>query len=338
MRFNLNNDEVQQIKALASEVAAAHTSSDDPSFIAAASVYAQELPRRVRRHLTEFRLEEPASALCIVKGYPIEDEKIGDTPEHWKIRHQRSRVFEEEIVLVLLGSLLGDCIAWATQQDGHLVHDILPIKGMEHEQLGSGSEELLWWHTEDAFHAARGDYIGMACMRNMDRVPTTFLPMSKVELPQDVKRVLFEPHYTIRPDESHLKKNKSDARAIDETLSESYDRIEKMNTAPDKLSVLFGSPDRPYIRVDPYFMDPVEDPRAQQALATLISVVDQRIEDLVLEQGDFCFIDNFQGVHGRKPFKARYDGKDRWLKRINIARDLRRSRAMRAAAGERVIT
>jgi alpha-ketoglutarate-dependent taurine dioxygenase len=57
----------------------------------------------------------------------------------------------------------------------------------------------------------------------------------------------------------------------------------------------------------------------------------------VLEPGDFCFIDNFQAVHGRKPFKARFDGTDRWLRRINVVRDLRKSRDSRLSAAGRVL-
>ncbi|MBP2478023.1 putative NAD(P)/FAD-binding protein YdhS [Crossiella equi] len=34
---------------------------------------------------------------------------------------------------------------------------------------------------------------------------------------------------------------------------------------------------------------------------------------------------NKRAVHGRRPFTARYDGTDRWLRRINITADLRRS-------------
>ncbi|WP_248963652.1 TauD/TfdA family dioxygenase [Sphaerisporangium perillae] len=40
--------------------------------------------------------------------------------------------------------------------------------------------------------------------------------------------------------------------------------------------------------------------------------------DMSLESGEFCFIDNYRVVHGRKPFGARHDGTDRWLKRINV--------------------
>jgi len=236
-----------------------------------------------------------------------------------------------------MGSLLGDCIGWATQQEGHLVHDILPIKGMEHEQLGSGSEELLWWHTEDAFHSFRGDYLGMLCLRNPDAVPTTFAPLDGMALDPAHQRLLFEPRYTIRPDESHLRKNISDAGRIDDALDGSYHRIEEMNSSPEKIAIFHGDVQAPYARIDPYFMDPVADPEAQSALDALIADIGGRIHNVALAGGDFCFIDNFQSVHGRAPFKARYDGKDRWLKRINVARDLRKSRAARQSPSSRVI-
>lgn len=58
---------------------------------------------------------------------------------------------------------------------------------------------------------------------------------------------------------------------------------------------------------------------------------------VVLTPGDICFLDNYQVVHGRKPFQARFDGTDRWLRRLNIARDLRRSREYRLSADSRVV-
>jgi Fe(II)/alpha-ketoglutarate-dependent arginine beta-hydroxylase len=335
--LELNESEASAIKALAGELAGSYVSTDDPEFLDNAAVYAHELPRRVRACLNDFRLKEPRSALLLITGYPIDDGKIGDTLAHWKLRTERPPTLEEEIALVLMGSLLGDCIGWATQQDGHIVHDILPIRGLEHEQLGSGSEELLWWHTEDAFHPFRGDYLGMLCLRNPDAVPTTFASIDGISLESGHRQLLFEPHYTIRPDESHLPKNISDAARIDGELAGSYGRIEEMRSAPDKIAVLHGDAQAPYVRIDPYFMDPVSEPEARAALAALIAAIEGSLHDVTLGSGDFCFIDNFQGVHGRKPFTARYDGKDRWLKRINIVRDLRKSRAARRGASCRVI-
>jgi L-asparagine oxygenase len=61
------------------------------------------------------------------------------------------------------------------------------------------------------------------------------------------------------------------------------------------------------------------------------------MKDVSLRPGDCVFVDNFRAVHGRKSFRPRYDGSDRWLKRLNITRNLRGSRAWRRAADDRII-
>lgn len=337
-RVILTEAEIQEIQHLLSELSRKYPSVEDPAFHHRATLYAHELPLRVREELIDFRTNEPASALLVVSGYPIDDAKVGPTPGHWESERDGGRAREEIMLLVLLGSLLGDCLGWATQQDGRLVHDILPIKGNEGEQLGTGSEQLLWWHVEDAFHPYRGDYLGMLCLRNPDRIPTTFTAISEIEIDPRHRELLFQPHYKIRPDESHLQKNKASSRDIDPELAAAYERIEKINSEREQIAILSGDPSSPYVRIDPYFMDRVEDnPEAQEAFEALVAAIDGHLHDLVLEAGDFCFIDNYQGVHGRKPFKAHYDGTDRWLKRINITRDLRKSRTSRRNAASRII-
>lgn len=337
-RVILTETEIREIRELLGELNRKYPSVEDPAFHHRAALYAHELPLRVREELIDFKTNEPPSALLVVSGYPIDDAKVGPTPSHWESERDGGQAREEIMLLVLLGSLLGDCLGWATQQDSRLVHDILPIKGNEGEQLGTGSEQLLWWHVEDAFHPYRGDYLGMLCLRNPDRIATTFTAISEIELDPRHRELLFQPSYKIRPDESHLMKNKAAARDIDPELAAAYERIEKINSEREKIAILSGDPSSPYVRIDPYFMDRVEDnPEAQEAFETLVTAIDNHLHDLVLEAGDFCFIDNYQGVHGRKPFKARYDGTDRWLKRINITRDLRKSRTSRRNASSRII-
>jgi Fe(II)/alpha-ketoglutarate-dependent arginine beta-hydroxylase len=337
-RLVLEQGEIESIQGLLKEIIAGIATVEDEAFQSCAAVYAQELPRRVRRHMHDFKLHEPETAVCVISGIPLDQEKIGPTPAHWKSRNgTRSGALEEEVLLVLFGSLLGDCIGWATQQDGYVVHDILPIKGHEGEQLGSGSEQLLWWHTEDAFHPYRGDYLGMMCLRNPDAVATTFATVEDLPLTEAQLDLLFQPHFTIRPDESHLMKNRAKPQ-MDGEVAASYDHIEQMNSEPERIAVLCGDRRSPYIRIDPYFMDPVRDNEpAQAALDALVAAIESRIGDLVLEAGDYCFLDNCKSVHGRKPFKARFDGTDRWFKRINITRDLRKSRTSRHEASSRII-
>ena len=85
-------------------------------------------------------------------------------------------------------------------------------------------------------------------------------------------------------------------------------------------------------------MDPPETEEARLAMDYLIRALDETLTGIALMPGECLFIDNYKTVHGRSSFKARFDGTDRWLKRINITRDLRKSRAVREAPSSRVIT
>jgi Fe(II)/alpha-ketoglutarate-dependent arginine beta-hydroxylase len=340
-RIEITCDELDDISTLTGVLAARYRSAENPEFMNDADVIAHELPRRIRKAMSHFRLFEPASAIIVVSGWTVDEEKIGPTPAHWTQHTADNDTCQEEMFLLLLAALLGEPIGWSTQQDGHVVHDVIPIKGHEHEQVGTGSEELITWHVEDAFHPHRGDYLGMMCLRNPDHVATTFAPISKVRLTEEELAVLSSPRFVIRPDDSHLPKNAGDAngRTPEEAalVRKAYHKIEQMVAAPERISILFGDLKTPYVRMDPYFMNPPEDPVARATFEALQRKVDEALEDRVLEQGDICFIDNFQAVHGRRPFKARYDGRDRWFKRTNIVRDLRKSREARLSAASRVM-
>jgi Fe(II)/alpha-ketoglutarate-dependent arginine beta-hydroxylase len=338
-RLVINDEEVAAIKKLLAALAATYASAEDPELLMQSTLLAHELPRRLRTALNSFRLTEPDAAHFIVSGYPVDEEKIGATPAHWhRPEETRSPALEEEILFVLTCSLLGDCIGWQTQQGGRIIHDVMPIRGMEQEQIGTGSEQTIWWHTEDAFHPLHGDYLAMMCLRNPDRVATTFASLEGLPLAPEDRQILFEPHFTIQPDNSHRPENSAHPEAAGNGLAKQYAHIEQMRGQPEKIALLSGDPSSPYIRIDPFFMDPVADhPPAQRAFAALIAALDSRIGDLVLEPGDICLLDNRKAVHGRRAFKARYDGRDRWFKRTNITRDLRKSREARVAATSRII-
>ena len=334
-RILLSDDELKNIQSLLREIASQYRSAGESDFLNEVSIFAHELPRRIRAQLNDFCLTE-SDGVCIISGYPINQSKIGKTPSHWKWKAADKTTLEEQILLVLYGALLGYAFGWATQQNGHIIHDVLPIKGHENEQLGSGSDQLLWWHTEDAFHPYRADYVSFLCLRNPDKVVTTFAKLDISQLTGFQKELLFEPHFIIYPDESHLEKN---ASLADETTIQSiYRKINQMNTDPKPVPVLFGDPQSPYLCMDPYFMKVLpNNEAAQSALGALIAAINANLSEMILKPGDYCFIDNYKVVHGRKPFRARYDGMDRWLKRINITRDLRKSRNARITCTSRII-
>ena len=340
--LSLSAHEVEAVQALTHEIASEHKSVEEPQFVRHAPIYAHELPRRIRRFLSDFKLFEPVDGVCLISGYPIDNARIGKTPSHWKWRVDSTASLEEQIVFVLYACLLGDPIAWATQQDGHLMHDVFPIESNKDEQLSTGSEQTLWWHTEDAFHPLRADYIGLMCLRNPDQVATTIGVPDLSRLSAEQVDVLFEPRYMIRPDESHSEKNESDLRKQirghngNGFIGSAYQRIKKLSSMPPRVPILFGSRETPYVCLDPHFTTSLDD-EAGKALDALAKAIDENMQEIILQPGDCLFIDNYRIVHGRKAFKARFDGTDRWLKRVNLTRDLRKSQGSRGGGEMRLI-
>jgi hypothetical protein len=312
-RLALTEEELGEIRLLVREVAARHSSVEGADFLDNVSTYAHEMPRRLRVFLNTFRLTEP-SGVCLISGYPVDDAKVGKTPPHWRKKPDGSYTTDVEVFLNLCGALLGDALAWSHQRDGLICQDLVPIEGHASKMIGSGSELELVWHTEDASYSYRGDYIGLMCLRNPDAVPTTFALIDEVRLDLDQVEVLFEPRFVFRPDPSH-----------------------PTDSEGEKASVLFGDPRFPYVRFDPYCMDRPETDEARSAMDYLTRAIDENLTGVALLPGECLFIDNYKAVHGRSSFKARFDGTDRWLKRINVARDLRKSRAVRKAPASRVI-
>jgi Fe(II)/alpha-ketoglutarate-dependent arginine beta-hydroxylase len=330
-RLKLDDSELKEIDRLLDDVETSYRASTFEDFLDQVPVFSHDLPRNVRATLNSFRLGRLSGWLSI-SGYEVNQEALGATPGHWREEVQPSPALREELLLLLYGSLIGDPFCWETQQDGKLIHNVLPIKGDEYEQIGSSSRSLLTWHTEDAFHPMRSDYLLFACMRNPYAAITTIASVDDLDFPESVREVLFEERFFIRPDDSHRPKNNSTVGNAD------FSVIEEMGERPDAVSVLFGDPRRPFLRVDPYFMSVDDgDDEARYALELVVKLVDEQMQDVRLESGDFFFIDNYRVVHGRKPFVPRHDGSDRWLKRVNVTRDLRKSRQSSALLPPRTV-
>lgn len=324
--YRLDESELSRIERLIGEVRARYGTAHDANFLLRAGSLAASLPAGLVDFLRVFRLHE-TTAGAVVTGFRVDDDRIGPTPAHWSAQHDPGSTAREEFFFVLVGNVLGEPFGWSTLQAGRLIHDVLPVKGEEFAQSGHGSTANLEWHTEDGFHPFRCDYLGLMAMRNHTRVATTFGSMRMVDLPTDVRRTLFEPRFLIRPDDEHL-------RASDMSRTSVHDLADPDTPVP----VLFGDPTQPYLRIDPYFMTAVtDDGEANFALKTIVAALDEVLDDLVLEAGDVGIIDNYRAVHGRRPFRARHDGTDRWLKKIVLTRDLRKSREIRSSAQSRVL-
>ncbi|PXX68612.1 TfdA family taurine catabolism dioxygenase TauD [Nocardia tenerifensis] len=296
------------------DAAAAATTLTDPVLIAQIDAGVAELPDDVHHAL---RPPATAAGATIVRRLPLTDDEFGPTPPDWREAARwsgaadlRARSFELDLVMLLLARCAGEPFGWQGQQGGRLVNNILPSPGHEHEQSGASSKTLLSPHSEDAFHPERANLLMLGCLRNPDSVGTTVSSVRRVELAAAQRRLLSTPLLPILPDVSYG------------TGHEQY------SAAPLPTLWSPAGPDETTLRYDPAYT-PLDDadPEFRAAYAKLTDELERVCVTAALTPGELLLVDNDVAVHGRVPFTARYDGTDRWLKRVNVRLPDRRRRA-----------
>jgi enduracididine beta-hydroxylase len=302
--------------------------AEDPNLLEATTVAGHTLSRALREKLVAFRLREEASAL-LIRGLPVRDDDLGPTPGYYR-KPPLGTVTREDSCLLLVASLLGDVFGWTTQQYGRVVQDVLPIRGHEEEQVSSNSAAVLGWHVEDGWCEERPDYVGLLCLRNPDGVVTRYVDVSHLPISAADRELLAEPEFLIRGDLSHTPDH-NDAGTADSAAFGQVASHEKL------MPVLSGDLASPYVRFDADFMEVPASREHADALTRLRALIDSSSAEVILAPGDLLIMDNLRAVHGRAPFRARFDGTDRWLLRAYVTRDLRKSLSMRQGVTGRLL-
>ncbi|MEU8264315.1 guanitoxin biosynthesis L-enduracididine beta-hydroxylase GntD [Micromonospora sp. NPDC048999] len=320
VEHRLTDVEARSVLALATELTAGGADPADPAFYDRAWPVLDRLPHGLRWFLERFRREEPAAA-CLIHGFPVDDAGIGPTPEHWEAAARRPVTARlHEAWLALCGMVLGEPFTWSTLQSGRLIQSILPMRGDEQRQNGYGSEAILEFHTEDGFHPRRCDYLLLLGLRNPDAVPTLLASVRDLDLDAGHRAVLAQPRFHIVPDDEHLLQ-----LAARDPRHPALARMRAMHRDPEPVAVLFGGHRRPYLRIDrPFMRCAAGDADAEAALDALMAALERVRQDVVVGPGSLLVVDNYLAVHGRRSFAARYDGTDRWLKKLTVSRNLRR--------------
>ncbi|MER7467447.1 TauD/TfdA family dioxygenase [Streptomyces sp. NPDC097981] len=257
---------------------------------------------------------DTADGLFVLRGLPVDDEAVGPTPSGWADAGDSGAVYD--IALLLLATVMGRPIAWEGQQDGRFVHNIVPAPGHETQQTGASSTVLLSPHTEDAFHPGRAHLLMLACMRNRDDIATTAASVRRIRLADGDVDLLTRPVLPILPDDAY-----AEAQGFAEQ-------------PPPPVPALYAAEDGMTLRFDPAYT-PLDDADAdyRAAYGRLSDELGRVSVPVSLSPGEILVVDNDLVVHGRVPFRARYDGTDRWLKRASVRVPGRRTRPA-AEAGE----
>lgn len=305
----LDPDERVEIEVLADRLALVSPGRvDDPEWLAAARDCACALPGRLRETLRRFRYDPGPLGRLQVRGLPVRPD--GPTPV------QAGSVVRDATppaaVLALCMSELGEIIAFRNEKSGALVQNVVPVPGHEHHQSNAGSR-LLQMHVENVHHDHRPDYVALLCLRN-DHDDQAGLQVASIRealclVPDEDREILAQPRFRSTPPPSFGGSGEHPVHPV-----------------------LVGAPEDPDVRVDFANTCPTDD-RAAAAMAALREAVESVRGELVLTAGDLAIVDNRVSLHGRSAFTPRYDGNDRWLQRVFVHVDHRRSRHLRAGGG-----
>ena len=288
----LDHEDADAIKAAVHELGAV-PELDDVT-VAEATLLGQELPRTIRQLLLAYRdggedilvLRHAATGLAL---------EAGPTPATWDRPDPPSGI---DLAFTMLATLVGEPMRISHFQNHRVVHEVLPMPDQATKQVGTSSEVTLELHTEAAFSTLIPDVLTLIGVRNDGQVPTILASTARLDLTDPAFDELFDDTVLAEVDDPH-----------------SY---------TCRAGALYGLRDNPCLNFDSIYHEELSQRPRPAALQLLREQLTRVAEPVVLEAGDLVFFDNRRVVHGRPVFGARYDGSDRWLKRIMLASGYRR--------------
>jgi L-asparagine oxygenase len=205
-------------------------------------------------------------------------------------------------VLLSAAASFGMAISYIQEQNGKLIQNIVPTHKTEYGQISTSSKNDLYLHTEAAFHPYKPSHVMLLCLRGDDSAGTTIASVNEIMkyLDDETISILQMPIFSTGIDESFMNGKNNDFRLITEVLRRNEHEVEHMQwTMTFDWQLMCG-----------------ENEEANEALEKFKDAVSKSIETIYLKSGDLIIIDNRRAVHGRTKFQPRYDGTDRWLKRV----------------------
>ncbi|MFJ3640785.1 clavaminate synthase Cs1 [Streptomyces sp. NPDC090108] len=272
------------------------------AFFEDAKRLAERLPQELRDGLDDFNAHGNADGYLLLRGLPVEpDDELPATPASSPAPADR-QLLNMEAMLCVVGGALGLLTAYdqgyGNRRSITVLHELYPTPEA-HPLSGSTSKTQLEFHTDLSHHAHQPNYILLSCSRgDHEGKAATLVGSIRKALPllsDEVRDQLFEGKFTLRYDAT--------------------DPEATVRTRP-----LYGDRSDPYVSFNRSCVS-AETPQDVAALSALSTALTDVIEPVLLTRGDLLIIDNFRIAHGRAPFTARWDGKDRWLHRAYVRTD-----------------
>jgi Taurine catabolism dioxygenase TauD, TfdA family len=280
---------------------------DFEAFAFEAKLVFHELPQRLRRALVEFAHRGNIDGALLLRGLP-QDPEIPPTPSRSGERAHKP-THASELWLCAIAAALGEPVGYLPEKQGSIFQDIFPTPANADKLSSESSSILLDFHTEIAFHPFMPDYILLYGLRqDPERAARTIVA--------SVRRFF---HLLEPADKDTLFSN-----LFRTGIDYSFGNTGQQRGAGPMVSVLYGDRLDPYLRYDLDLMVG-QTPAARHALEVVRELVHDVRREVAIEPGSLLVIDNRRAVHARSTFKACYDGRDRWLQRVAVVRDLEAS-------------
>ncbi|MBI3289810.1 TauD/TfdA family dioxygenase [Candidatus Microgenomates bacterium] len=248
---------------------------------------------------------------------------IGPTPIDYKPSEGTQNLFTSDIcrgLLVALADWYG--YGYTTQQDGVIHNNIIPVEEYAETIGHSGNAKYeLGLHVEDAsFNLGPGldispDFLTLHFFRNNKRVPTILSTPDWDKVSPATRDLLSEEWFF----------NQTNPL-------QGGDR----NNACQPVSVIYGPSDDPWIRLNTSKLNSeAYEPNQQQALTELINHLNEHRTLIGADAGQILVFDNRRVLHGRVPYSEddypKYDGTDRWQRRLTVSCDMARIQEFEAS-------
>jgi L-asparagine oxygenase len=292
---------------------------DFETFVSMCEICAHEvISSELRRSIFNFRRHGNKNGYILIKSIDM-----GEIPSTPTFPIQQAKInFKSEFMLSCFGSLLGEQFGYIQESAGNIYNNVFPMPTKQTEQSSESSDVLLTYHTENCFHEIQPDHLVLLCLRQ-DRYRHARTCIASVrnilsKITRHARTVLEGPNF----------KFFSDYKGNDKGDLNDIELIQ---------SVLYGDFFDPYMRFDSAFMKPLNK-SAEAAISELENAIAEVGCHITLEKGDMLLIDNRRSAHARTPFKANYDGTDRWLQRIFVSKDYISKSACLHSKKERVVT
>lgn len=205
--------------------------------------------------------------------------------------------------LLMHAALFGFAVGYEQEQNGRIIQDVFPVKGTEERQISTSSKAELALHTETAFHPYKPDYVLLLCLRGDAHAKTTYANLSDVlpKLSGETIKVLQKKLFVTGIDESFRTRGEPDMDIPVSVLTETESGWQMIYDT----TVMRGTDDE-----------------SNAALEEFGDALFDSVQSIALRKNQLLVIDNRNTVHGRSTFQPRYDGTDRWLKRVLVVEKL----------------